>query len=314
MFFMPVLVAFAAEEAEERRENYERRPAFSAEPIHRHLRLTDEHFDAVSEEYHEWRIRQTGIQRGLLHASQKRMQTFLLYLASGGYHRQVGLTQGIAKSTAILHSKEVADFFLDISDQHITLPMHEELDNLSTALLDMNGIERQVVLYLDGVIIQIQRPDHAGDAYFCGRHGKSCDSINAQIVVDKFGRVRHVISGLPGSTHDKTAIEWSVDFIRYLDQLPENYVVLADPAYRNFHPAVLVTFTGRNLQPDQLAFNDRCTRLRQIVERGIGAIELKWRMNQMKENRYPAKYGPEFAAKCSVATCVLHNRYTNFLE
>jgi hypothetical protein len=33
MFFMPVLVAFAAEEGEERHENYERRPAFSAEPI-----------------------------------------------------------------------------------------------------------------------------------------------------------------------------------------------------------------------------------------------------------------------------------------
>jgi hypothetical protein len=65
MFFMPVLVAFAAEEGEERHENYERRPAFCAEPIHRHLRLTDEQFDAVSEEYHDWRIRQTGINRGL---------------------------------------------------------------------------------------------------------------------------------------------------------------------------------------------------------------------------------------------------------
>jgi hypothetical protein len=242
------------------------------------------------------------------------MQTFLLYLASGGYHRQVGYTQGISKSsTAILHSKEAADFFMDICPQHISFPGPNELEELSMQIVDVNGVEKHVVLYIDGVIIQIQRPDHAGDAYFCGRHGKSCDSINAQYIVDKFERVRHIITGLPGATHDKTAAEWSDEFIRFLDGLPENYVVLGDPAYRNLHRAVVVTFTGRNLNQQQLAFNDRCTRIRQIVERSIGATELKWRFNQMKENRYPAKYGPLFAAKCTVATCVLHNRFTNFL-
>ncbi|XP_064633591.1 uncharacterized protein LOC135491547 [Lineus longissimus] len=241
------------------------------------------------------------------------METFLLYLASGGYHRQIGYTQGIAKSTAILHSREVSDFFMDIAGEHIAFPRREELDQLSTSLRDIDGVEKHVVMYLDGVIIKIQRPDHAGDAYYCGRPGKSCDSINTQYIVDKFGRVRHLITGLPGATHDKTATEWGDDFMRYLDQLPDDDVVLGDAAYRNLHPAVLVPFIGNNLQPDQFAFNNRCTRIRQIVERTIGASELKWRMNQMKENRYPAKYGPLFAAKCTIATCVLHNRYTNFL-
>ena len=56
--------------------------------------------------------------------------------------------------------------------------------------------------------------------FVVGRHGKSCDSLNVQYVLDKFGRVRHVISGLPGATHDKTAAEWSPELMDFLDELP----------------------------------------------------------------------------------------------
>jgi hypothetical protein len=40
---------------QEREENYERRPAFSAEPTYRHMRLTDEQLTRISEEFHNWR-------------------------------------------------------------------------------------------------------------------------------------------------------------------------------------------------------------------------------------------------------------------
>ena len=80
---MPVYVAVAAER---RQENYKRRAAFSGEPVHKHLRLTDDQFRDISVEYHGWRVLIGGINRGLQDTSEKRMQTFLLYLASGGYH------------------------------------------------------------------------------------------------------------------------------------------------------------------------------------------------------------------------------------
>ena len=50
-------------------------------------------------------------------------------------------------------------------------------------------------MYIDGYIARIQRPDGAGDAYFCGRHGKSCDSLNTQYISDQHGLVRHIITG-----------------------------------------------------------------------------------------------------------------------
>jgi hypothetical protein len=127
------------------------------------------------------------------------------------------------------------------------------------------------------------------------------------------GRVRHIITGLSGSTHDKTAAGWSVELRRFLDGLPDGYVVLGDAAYRGLHRRVITPIVGRALTPGQQAYNDSCTRIRQIVERTIGATELKWRIQQLKDNRLAGKKGVVFASQCTVAAAVLHNRFTNFL-
>jgi len=128
-------------------------------------------------------------------------------------------------------------------------------------------------------------------------------------------RIRHIISGLSGSTHDKTAAAWSVHFRQFLDALAGNYVVLGDAAYRGLHPQVITPVTQRQqLNVHQQAYNNACTRIRQIVERSIGATELKWRIQQLKENRIAAKKGVTFAAQCTIAAAVLHNRFTNFLQ
>jgi len=127
-------------------------------------------------------------------------------------------------------------------------------------------------LYIDGFIVKIQRPDHAGDAYFCGHHRKSCDSINVQYVTDQFGRIRLVITGLSGAMHDKKAAAWSAELMTFLNNLPTGFVVLGDPAYQGLHAKVITTFTGPNLTREQLDFNDECRRLRQIVERIIGPL------------------------------------------
>ena len=202
--------------------------------------------------------------------------------------------------------------------RHISLSQPNEFGQLQLSLQDPDNPQvpdhYKVLLYIDGFIVRIQRPDGAGDAYFCGRHGKSCDSINVQYIIDKTGRVRHVITGLSGSTHDKTAAAWSRELRQFLDGLPAGYVILGDPAYRGWHQNVISTFTGGNLSAEHQSFNDACTRLRQIVERAIGASQLKWRIQQLKENRIAAKKGVLFAAKCTVAAAVLHNRFTNFLQ
>lgn len=134
-----------------------------------------------------------------------------------------------------------------------------------------------------------------------------------QHVTDKFGRIRHVITGLSGSTHDKTAASWSIPLRQFLDGLPHGFVMLGDVTYRGLHPKVVTPLVNNNLTPEQVAYNNACTRIRQIVEKSIGASELKWRIQQLKEIRIAAKKNVIFASQCTLAAAVLHNRFTNFL-
>jgi len=199
--------------------------------------------------------------------------------------------------------------------RYISLPQPEDLYQMAVPLQDPEQANHhyRVILFIDGFIVRIQRPDHAGDAFFCGRHGKSCDSLNVQYITDKWGRIRHVITGLSGSTHDKTAAAWSLRLRQFLDGLPDGYVVLGDAAYRGLHARVITPLVGNNLTAEQQAYNNACTRTRQIVERSIGASELKWRLQQLKDNRIAAKKNVVFASQCTIAAAVLHNRFTNFL-
>ena len=137
-------------------------------------------------------------------------------LSVGGYYRQCGEIFGYAECTVQLYLHEVADFLFDISPQFVRLPQPQEFPRLASRIQLTNGDWKNVILYIDGMIVKIQRPAHAGDAFFCGRRGKSCDALNVQYVADKFGMVRFMITGIPGSTPDKTATEWSPELIQFM--------------------------------------------------------------------------------------------------
>ena len=137
------------------------------------------------------------------------------------------------------HLHEVADFLFHVSPQFVFLPQPQEFPRLSSRIQLTTGDWKNDILCIDGMIVKIQRPAHAGDAFFCCLRGKSCDSLNVQYIVVKFGVVRFMISGIPGSTHDKTATEWSDELLKYLNQLPDD-VVIGDAAYKALHPKVLM--------------------------------------------------------------------------
>jgi len=74
----------------------------------------------------------------------------------------------------------------------------------------------------------------------------------SQYVTDQFGHIRHVITGISGATHDKTAAGWSAELMAFLNNLSAGFVVLGDPAYGGLHPKVIITFTGTDLMRQQI--------------------------------------------------------------
>lgn len=172
---------------------------------------------------------------------------------------------------------------------------------------------RHVVCLVDGFISHIQRPDHAGDAYYCGRPGKCFDSLNIQYVVDLNGTIRHLVVGVVGRAHDRNAIEWSPRFRDWLEELPRQYCCLADSAYVGFHQNCL-TIIRNPRTPEQQNFNREARRIRVLVENAIGANETIWRATMSKENRLPAKKGVDFAGNIVFSAAILHNRFTNYIN
>jgi len=236
------------------------------------IRLTVAEVHLLSTEYNHWRSCSQELQCTMNSRLRECLSFWLTWPEEASTTKSLWLQalqnqRSFSICTMCLSSLPVqAQFFASTAHRFIALPEPDEFPALMSHLRAANQQinQHRVILYVDEFIVKIQRPDHAGDAYFCGRHGKNCDSINVQYVTDCFGRIRHVVTGLSGATHDKTAISWSANFMAFLNALPADYAVLGDPAYRGLHPRVITTFTGANLTAAQLQFNNECTRLRQV--------------------------------------------------
>jgi len=172
----------------------QRTSALTYDSHERHFRLSEQQKKELAGEFLLWR------RKGNLPSCEKRIEVFVAMMASGGFYRQIGHTFGLSESTVFVYTHEVSDFLLNTADQWIYLPDNEEYEALASGLVLPNGVEKEVILYIDGSIMRISRPDHANDAYYCGRSGKNCDSINAQFVTDKYGQIRHVATGFSGKT------------------------------------------------------------------------------------------------------------------
>jgi hypothetical protein len=138
--------------------------------------------------------------------------------------------------------------------------------------------------------------------------------MNTQIVCDKNGIIMDMTTGLSGRMHDRVAIMFSTALGNFTANLPAPYVIIGDSAYQGYSNNLVVPFHGNAPRTAaQTQFNRLLSQQRQIVERVNGAIEVKWRVTQMKENRLAAKYGVLNAARLVIAAGVLHNLFTNYL-
>jgi hypothetical protein len=84
------------------------------------LRLTDEQFDGISQEYHDWRIERAQGNRRFVSTAEKRMHIFVI----------VGLrwlppTNRIYPGHCKINSH--TDFLMDISGEHISFPREDDL-------------------------------------------------------------------------------------------------------------------------------------------------------------------------------------------
>ena len=96
-----------------------------------HLRLSDQQVNELTDEFHEWK----NMGMASIAKSKQKICTFLHYLASGGYYRQVGYAMVIAKSTTVATVHEVADFLMAIAPRIYLYPSRQSMKNFQVTLL-----------------------------------------------------------------------------------------------------------------------------------------------------------------------------------
>ena len=168
-----------------RRAPYQRTASESLSDFdhHRSFRLSYENLNLLGDEFHQFRLQRLPHAR--LSTSQSMVNNFLHFLGSGGYYRQTGRAGGVSTPTMHKHANEVAEWISITANRHISLPTASEAPELVAGAIE----EKEIIGFLDGFIMHIQRPAYARDAYYCGRPGKNVDGINVQYICDKNGKV-----------------------------------------------------------------------------------------------------------------------------
>jgi len=80
--------------------NTHREGCISAESDRTSVRLDRNEVSVLAAEYSRWRRQTDGVTATVWY-SEHRIRIFLLYLAKGGYYRQLGRAEGLAESTAM---------------------------------------------------------------------------------------------------------------------------------------------------------------------------------------------------------------------
>lgn len=140
----------------QRRNNVYRTGIASLEDTEVALRINSAEIDTLVDEYHLWRRAQFGINASH-NRSSARMVSFLAYLARGGYFHQCARTEGVAKTTLMLHVKEVASFFSCEARKYIELPIHRLNLRRCQQTCRILLITKYVVLYCVRIILERSR-------------------------------------------------------------------------------------------------------------------------------------------------------------
>jgi hypothetical protein len=131
---------------------------------------------------------------------------------------------------------------------------------------------------LDGWLVKIQQPSKTGtvnDAdYFSGHYSRY--GLNVQAVLDAACNFQYIAVAAPGRRNDVMAYEKCEKLVKWVENLPDNYFIVADAAYiLSNHLLVPYTSTDQS-NVHKLAFNYHLSQLRIRTEMGFGRMTQRW--------------------------------------
>nr|CAI5863280.1 unnamed protein product [Callosobruchus analis] len=230
----------------------------------------------------------------------------LRFYATGAYQRTIGQDLNLGLSQTSVH--RCIHKVTDIIDEHlaklfIKFPnTSRKRQEIKVEFMNKYGFPG-VVGAVDGTHIAILKPE-VEEHNFINRKG--FHSLNVQVVSDESLKILSLNTNYGGSTND--SFIWRNSQIhRYMRHIYENGEsntwLIGDSGYP-LQPYLMVPYLNPQLNTLQQAFNKSHSLARNVVERCIGLMKMRFRC-LLKER--VARYEPKFVAKLTTVCAVLHN-------
>ncbi|XP_055319316.1 putative nuclease HARBI1 [Sitodiplosis mosellana] len=205
----------------------------------------------------------------------------LNFYATGGYQMSVG-SHAFHNLSQTMMSRYVS-YYSHLITQHLA-PKYIRFPRSVNQMAEIKThFEAQyhfpgILGVIDGTHIALTALPLEIENAFVNRKGYH--SINTQIVCDANMLIININARFPGSTHDSFIFGGSMLHTR-LEELHQNdpatfNFLLGDSAY-SLSPWLMKIFDGNNLSAEQEHFNHELCAIRQIVERTIGLLKVRFR-------------------------------------
>ncbi|XP_066600749.1 putative nuclease HARBI1 [Prorops nasuta] len=154
---------------------------------------------------------------------------------------------------------------------------------------------------IDGTHVKIVKPEEHPEAYI---NRKGYYSIQLQVVCDHELKFINCYAGQVGSVHDMRVFKLS-NFSNLLNEenFPNNSHLLGDAAY-TINKYILTPFKDYgNLNGSEVAYNNRHSSARMMIERAIGLLKIRFRsiLDKLRMTR------TKLISKYIIACCIMHN-------
>ena len=218
----------------------------------------------------------------------------------------MSLSSRTLDGTVVLWTKRVITAILSLEPQFTCWPDEEERQDIKRRIQRFSGFP-SCLGFLDGTLIPLaEKPVRDGEDYYSrkGRYG-----IAAMIVCDDKKRVRYVLAGNPGCSHDARTFSFSLLAEDPQRLFATDEYLLADSAYTP-SSTIIPAFKrppGAGLSEMQARFNYRLSNARVRVEHCIGLLKARFQSLRELRVRIRDAEGVKLCVDWIRCCCVLHN-------
>ena len=249
--------------------------------FHRHLRMSKKSFDKLLSYINEGLIyeNERSIGRGGPILPELRLYCTLRYLAGGSY-LDIHYFCGISETSFYSSVWRVLDLINKCPQLNIKFPQtSQECRDAAEGFRSVSSGDAIIncVSVLDGLLVRVVTPSKKEAknvrSFFSGHY--QTYGMNIQAACDHLCRFTFLGVAGPGVMSDREAVE-QVPLHRLIEQLPNDYCVIADCAYRPSEHLVPIFGGASALDPANNNWNYYASQCRIRIEMSFGMMKQKW--------------------------------------